>query len=51
MKLLRDLIFVAGFGLQGYGIWLYSDALAFAVVGTELMVLGLYAARSTVRTS
>lgn len=51
MKLLHDVIFLAGVAIQGYGLWLYWDALAYMVVGTELMVLGLYAARPTVQSS
>lgn len=51
MKLVHDAFFLVGVALQGYGLWLYWPPLAYMVVGTELMVLGFYAARPTVQSS
>lgn len=37
---IRDLLFLGGLGLLGYGLWLYSPPVSYSVCGTLLMISG-----------
>jgi len=46
MKILPDLLTIAGLAMLGYGLWLYSEPLSYSVVGALLLTGGLMLGKS-----
>ncbi len=45
MKIMPDFLLTSGLSLLGYGLWLYSEPLAYSVVGALLMIGGILSGR------
>ncbi|WP_430229900.1 hypothetical protein [Nitrosomonas communis] len=46
MKILADIILIAGLCMLGYGLWLYSEPLSFSVMGALLTIGGVLIGRN-----